>query len=103
LAEAPQPERHLRIERAPRQLFPGQQPVHQRRLTEPFSWVSPEQIEVIPSGALIEKFAAPAPHSSLSGQYALPERFLLFPAQLWPHKNHLTVLKALKQIEPCMV
>ncbi len=64
-----------------------------------FRWLSPEQVEVIPSGALIERFAAPAAENSISGRYRLPERFLLFPAQLWPHKNHLTVLKALKQIE----
>jgi glycosyltransferase involved in cell wall biosynthesis len=64
-----------------------------------FPWLSPEQIEVIPSGALIEKFATPAAGSCSSERYDLPERFLLFPAQLWPHKNHLTVLKALKQIE----
>jgi glycosyltransferase involved in cell wall biosynthesis len=64
-----------------------------------FPWLSPEQIEVIPSGALVEKFSAPAATDSLSERYGLPERFLLFPAQLWPHKNHVTVLKALKQIE----
>lgn len=64
-----------------------------------FPWLSPEQIEVIPSGALIERFATPAAGDSFLEQYGLAERFLLFPAQLWPHKNHLTVLKALKQIE----
>jgi len=64
-----------------------------------FRWLSPEQVEVIPSGALIERFATPAAGSSFSERYSLPERFLLFPAQLWPHKNHLTVLKALKQVE----
>jgi glycosyltransferase involved in cell wall biosynthesis len=64
-----------------------------------FQWLSPEQIEVIPSGALIERFAAPAAGNSVSSRYGLPERFLLFPAQLWPHKNHLTVLRALKRIE----
>jgi glycosyltransferase involved in cell wall biosynthesis len=64
-----------------------------------FCWLSPEQVEVIPSGVLVEKFAAPtAPISSLL-LANLPDRFLFFPAQLWPHKNHLTVLKALKQIE----
>ena len=68
-------------------------------LLEHFPWLSPEQIEVIPSGALVEKFAVPAAVDSLSERHLLPERFLLFPAQLWPHKNHLTVLKALKHIE----
>jgi glycosyltransferase involved in cell wall biosynthesis len=70
-----------------------------RDLLEHFPWLSEEQIEVIPSGALVEKFASPAAADSLSEPHLLPERFLLFPAQLWPHKNHLTVLKALKQIE----
>jgi glycosyltransferase involved in cell wall biosynthesis len=64
-----------------------------------FRWLSPEQVEVIPSGARIEQFAAPVARDSLLGLSSLPDRFLFFPAQLWPHKNHLTVLKALKQIE----
>ena len=63
-----------------------------------FRELSPDQIEVIPSGVTIERFAAPSA-SDVRGRYGLPERFLLFPAQLWPHKNHLTVLRALKQIE----
>jgi glycosyltransferase involved in cell wall biosynthesis len=63
-----------------------------------FRELSPDQIEVIPSGVTIEKFAAPS-SGDVRDQYGLPERFLFFPAQLWPHKNHLTVLRALKQIE----
>jgi glycosyltransferase involved in cell wall biosynthesis len=64
-----------------------------------FPWLAPEQVEVIPSGVLIEKFSTPAPVDALSRRYDLPERFLFCPAQLWPHKNHLTILKALKLIE----
>jgi len=64
-----------------------------------FRWLSPKQVQVIPSGVLVEKFAAPAAVGSLCERYGLPDRFLFFPAQMWPHKNHLTVLKALKQIE----
>jgi glycosyltransferase involved in cell wall biosynthesis len=64
-----------------------------------FPWLSPEQVEVIPSGVLVERFATPGAADSLAERYRLPERFLFFPAQLWPHKNHITVLKALKQIE----
>jgi glycosyltransferase involved in cell wall biosynthesis len=63
-----------------------------------FRELSPEQIEVIPSGVTIERFATPVA-SDIGARYGLPERFLFFPAQLWPHKNHLTVLKALKHIE----
>jgi len=54
---------------------------------------------VIPSGVQWKKFAAPAAGDALSGLSGLPDRFLFFPAQLWPHKNHLTLLRALKQIE----
>jgi glycosyltransferase involved in cell wall biosynthesis len=63
-----------------------------------FHGLSPNQIEVIPSGVTIERFAAPSA-SDVRERYGLPERFLFFPAQLWPHKNHLTALRALKQIE----
>jgi len=68
-------------------------------LTNHFCWLSSDQIEVIPSGVLTDKFATPSRLNRLSERYDLPERFLLFPAQLWPHKNHLTVLQALKRIE----
>jgi glycosyltransferase involved in cell wall biosynthesis len=64
-----------------------------------FDGISPDQIEVIPEGVRIEEFAAPRALESLVARYGLAERFLFFPAQLWPHKNHMTVLKALKRIE----
>ncbi|MGB8986947.1 MAG: glycosyltransferase family 1 protein [Candidatus Sulfotelmatobacter sp.] len=64
-----------------------------------FPALSAEQVEVIPSGVQWRKFAAPAAGDALSGLRGLPDRFLFFPAQLWPHKNHLTLLRALKQIE----
>ena len=64
-----------------------------------FPWLCPDQIEVIASGVLIERFAKPKIDDGRLERYLLPERFLLFPAQLWPHKNHLTVLRALKRIE----
>jgi len=70
-----------------------------RDLLAHFGGISPDQIEVIPEGVRIEKFAAPRSVESLIVRYGLPERFLFFPAQLWPHKNHTTVLKALKRIE----
>lgn len=64
-----------------------------------FPWLFPEQIEVIPSGVLVEKFATASNACSVLERHSIPERFLMFPAQLWPHKNHVTVLRALKQIE----
>jgi len=70
-----------------------------RDFLQHFSCISPEQIVVIPEGVHIEKFAAPVDTASLSSKYAIPERFLLYPAQLWHHKNHMILLRALKQIE----
>ena len=61
--------------------------------------ISPEQIEVIPEGVNLREFAFPRDTAPLVMRYKLPGRFLFLPAQLWPHKNHLTVLKALKRIE----
>jgi glycosyltransferase involved in cell wall biosynthesis len=63
-----------------------------------FSDLAPQQITVIAEGVNTVEFSAPISHNSL-GQYDLPDRFLFYPAQLWPHKNHITVLKALKEIE----
>ena len=64
-----------------------------------FQCISPEQIAVIPEGVRIQEFAAPVDVVSLRERYALPRRFLLYPAQLWHHKNHIFLLQALKQIE----
>jgi glycosyltransferase involved in cell wall biosynthesis len=64
-----------------------------------FPELSPEQIEVIPVGVNVERFATLNGSSDVRERYDLPERFLFYPAQLWPHKNHITVLRALKQVE----
>jgi glycosyltransferase involved in cell wall biosynthesis len=68
-----------------------------RDLLEHFHALSEEKITVIPEGVDIEAFSrhgeTAAPHD-----YAVPDRFLFFPAQLWPHKNHITVLKALRRL-----
>ncbi len=64
-----------------------------------FRCISAEQIAVIPEGVRVEEFATPVDTTSLRSRYAIPERFLLFPAQLWLHKNHMILLQALKQIE----
>jgi glycosyltransferase involved in cell wall biosynthesis len=68
-------------------------------LLQHFKCISPGQITVIPEGVRVEEFSVPVDATSLRSRYALPGRFLLYPAQLWPHKNHITLLQALKQIE----
>jgi len=63
-----------------------------------FPFLKEEQIVVIPEGVEIEEFSN-ASHIDIIKKYNLPAEFLFFPAQLWKHKNHITVLKSLKQIE----
>jgi len=62
-----------------------------------FKCLSPEQIVVIPEGVMIEEFSAPIDNDVVL-KYGLPSDFLFFPAQLWFHKNHITVLKALNHL-----
>ena len=57
------------------------------------------QIVVIPEGVDTSKFTMPQDTASLELNYGIPDKYLFFPAQLWPHKNHITLLKALKRIE----
>ncbi|HZW38622.1 MAG TPA: glycosyltransferase family 1 protein [Ignavibacteriaceae bacterium] len=54
-----------------------------------------EQVPVIPSGVDIELFSKKDDNSYLKEKYNIPDDFIFFPAQLWYHKNHITVLKAL--------
>jgi glycosyltransferase involved in cell wall biosynthesis len=63
-----------------------------------FPGISPEQITVIPEGVNLADFSTPRNAAALE-RYELAPRFLFFPAQLWPHKNHLTVLEALCRLE----
>src|SRR5260370_33684658 len=63
-----------------------------------FPDISPEQITVIPEGVNLNEFSAPAEASALR-QYELAQRFLFLPAHLWPHKNHLTLLRPLLRLQ----
>src|SRR5208283_787391 len=68
-------------------------------LLQHFPDISQDQVAVIPEGVNLEEFSRPREVPSLLDRYHLPERYLFYPAQLWPHKNHLTVLNALTKIE----
>ena len=61
--------------------------------------MSPKRVEIISEGVTIEDFTEQRDISRLRERYNLPKRFLFCPAQLWLHKNHMTVLEALKEIE----
>jgi glycosyltransferase involved in cell wall biosynthesis len=70
-----------------------------RDLLRHFHFLQEQQVVVIPEGVCIKDFAAPSDTACVCRKYRLPERFLLYPAQPWPHKNHMTLLRALKGIE----
>lgn len=35
-------------------------------------------------------------------RYHLPEKFIFYPAQFWPHKNHIRLLQALANLHPAL-
>lgn len=56
--------------------------------------VAAERIEVIGLGVDHDRFTPDGP--SVEG---LPDRYVLYPANLWPHKNHERLLEAFAQVE----
>lgn len=62
--------------------------------------VAPDRVVAIPHGVDQERFSPmKAPNDEeVLWRLRLPERFLFYPAALWPHKNHLTLLDAFAQL-----
>jgi glycosyltransferase involved in cell wall biosynthesis len=59
--------------------------------------VHPDKIDVIYTGIGDEYFPITSPEvlSAVNQRYNLPDVFIYYPAALWPHKNHRTLLDAL--------
>jgi len=55
--------------------------------------VDPQDVIVVPWASVLSQY--PLPDVPVPG---VPERFLLFPAQTWPHKNHLGLVTALARL-----
>jgi glycosyltransferase involved in cell wall biosynthesis len=60
----------------------------------------PDRVTVVPGGSVLREYPAPTPEDldRLRARLELPESFLLYPAQTWPHKNHERLLEALARI-----
>jgi glycosyltransferase involved in cell wall biosynthesis len=60
-----------------------------------------EKVTVVPGGSILREYPAPsdADLSRLRSRLSLPNAFLLYPAQTWPHKNHERLLEALARIK----
>lgn len=56
-------------------------------------FLAPERVTVIPEGVDYTVFSGPCTEDARK-QYALPDEFLFYPAQLWHHKNHVRLLEA---------
>jgi glycosyltransferase involved in cell wall biosynthesis len=60
-----------------------------------------EKVRVVPWGSVLWEYPKPsaADLEWLRRALTLPDGFLLYPAQTWPHKNHETLLEALALIK----
>lgn len=67
--------------------------------------IDPDNIVVIPLAVDHRRFrpAHEVDDDELLAPLDLPARFLFYPATLWPHKNHLTLLEALSQADDAEV
>jgi glycosyltransferase involved in cell wall biosynthesis len=63
--------------------------------------VAPERVTAVHLGIDHERFTpeASATDASLEERLSLPERFVVYPANLWPHKNHDRLIDAMGQLE----
>ena len=62
--------------------------------------LTPQMVTVVPGGSVLREYPAPTPADLdlLRSRLSLPDAFLLYPAQTWPHKNHERLLEALARI-----
>jgi glycosyltransferase involved in cell wall biosynthesis len=62
--------------------------------------LAPEKVSVVPGGSVLREYPAPtdADLDRLRSRLSLPEAFLLYPAQTWPHKNHERLLEAIARL-----
>src|SRR5205807_2334157 len=74
-----------------------------RDFLEHFPSLKESRVFIVREGVEIETFSAPCNVADLKAKYSLPDAFLFFPAQLWHHKNHITVLRALRRLKECNI
>lgn len=58
------------------------------------------KIKVVPLAPVVSAYAMPSPEkmSDIQQKFSLPDDFIFYPAQTWPHKNHVGLLRALALI-----
>ncbi len=56
-----------------------------------------EKVQVVPVGPVLAAYPTPTPDDleAARRKFSLPPAFAFYPAQTWPHKNHLALLESL--------
>ena len=59
--------------------------------------IAKEKIAVVPLAPLLESYPTPSKDdlTATKQKFSLPDQFIYYPAQTWPHKNHIGLLRAL--------
>jgi len=57
--------------------------------------ISPEKIVSLPAGINVDFYSQSQGNEDVLKKYNLPQYFLFYPAQLWRHKGHLTILRSI--------
>jgi glycosyltransferase involved in cell wall biosynthesis len=63
---------------------------------ERFYQISAERIKVIPLFTPQYSLNSSEKNDAILTKYGIPDRYLFYPAQFWPHKNHIGLLLAVK-------
>jgi glycosyltransferase involved in cell wall biosynthesis len=63
-------------------------------------YVPREKIAVIPAAPVVSAYPEPSPDDveATRRKLGLPETFLFYPSQTWPHKNHLRLVEAVARL-----
>ena len=63
--------------------------------------ITEDRIKVLPflPASYLDQEVTPEEISRVREKYDLPERYLFYPAQFWPHKNHARVVEALQVLK----
>jgi len=70
-----------------------------REELERFYHVLPDRIHTFPLPTPFFSLEEPADRSEVLRKYGLSAGYLFYPAQFWPHKNHVNLLAALKLLK----
>lgn len=62
--------------------------------------IDAEKMSVIPMASVVSGYPEPSAEKiqRVKDTYALPDRFAFYPANSWPHKNHINLLRALAHL-----